>query len=71
MTDLISNLEIGCFIGSGFFGEVFEGADQIHGKVAVKILKQKSTETEDQWEARRDNMIKEGEHLKKRLIATL
>ncbi|MBX8812740.1 serine/threonine protein kinase [Ochrobactrum sp. MR34] len=65
MTELISNLEIGCFIGNGFFGEVFEGADQIHGKVAVKILKQKSTETEDQWEARRDNMIKEGEHLKK------
>lgn len=63
MTKLLSNLQIGQKIGSGFFGDVHEAQDEVHGKVAVKIFQQRVGETAAEWKKRKDGLLKEGQHL--------
>lgn len=65
MSVLKSNLEIGAEIGHGHFGSVCAGLDQIHGNVAVKIFTQAEQETSDKWLSRKDDLLREGENLKK------
>jgi len=63
MTRLLSNLHIGTPLGSGFFGEVFTGRDDVHGMVAVKVIKQDAGESPLDWHGRRTGLLKEGQRL--------
>ena len=63
MTNLISGLKIGTKIGNGHFGEVFLGEDEIHGKVAVKVLARTPGESDAAWKQRRDGLLAEAKHL--------
>lgn len=65
MTDLLSGMEIGEALGSGAFGDVFEGRDQAHGKVAVKILKRKAYWDENQWPEWKKRYLAEAANLSK------
>jgi len=59
-----SQLTLGGRVGGGQFGDVYEGQDQVHGKVAVKVLKQKTGESTADWAARSTALLKEAQHLK-------
>ena len=59
-----SQLTLGGRVGGGQFGDVYEGQDQVHGKVAVKVLKQKPGESTADWAARSTALLKEAQHLK-------
>lgn len=64
MTGLKSNLQLGPIIGHGHFGEVLLAHDDIHGDVAVKILRQRPAESQVDWKLRRDGLLKEGQQLR-------
>lgn len=64
MTRLHSNLQIGVCIGAGFFGEVFMGKDEVHGDVAVKVLRQRPNEPDLAWHMRKSGLLREGQRLK-------
>ena len=59
-----SHLTLGARVGGGQFGDVYEGQDQVHGKVAVKVLKQKIGESTADWATRSAALLKEAQHLK-------
>ena len=63
MTRLQSNLRVGVSIGSGHFGDVHIGHDDVHGEVAVKILRQRPSEPDPDWRARKANLLTEGQRL--------
>jgi serine/threonine-protein kinase len=63
VTTLISNLQIGPKIGNGHFGEVFDGTDEVHGQVAVKIFKKLLGESDPDWLVRKTGLLKEGQRL--------
>ena len=58
-------LKLGNQIGSGMFGEVFEGEDPVHGQVAVKIFRRDHPlpEADEQWRKRKEALLKEGQRL--------
>jgi eukaryotic-like serine/threonine-protein kinase len=60
-------LKLGNLIGSGAFGEVFEGDDPVHGQVAVKMLRRDHplVETDDEWRRRKEALLQEGQRLSK------
>src|SRR5580692_6648206 len=58
-----SNLTIVKQIGQGGFGDVYEGLDEVHGKVAVKVLRRWPFETEPDWQARRNQLLSEAQSL--------
>src|ERR1700738_3113959 len=60
---LISNLQVGAEIGSGYFGKVHSGTDEVHGQVAVKIFTKKPSETDADWQARKQELLDEGQRL--------
>lgn len=57
-------LTLGPKIGEGFFGDVHEGTDNIHGKVAVKVLRQLSWESPSDWAVRKETLLAEAQNLK-------
>jgi eukaryotic-like serine/threonine-protein kinase len=57
------NLQLGSHLGSGHFGEVFRGTDNIHGEVAVKVLRQESGESDSDWQQRKVGLLEEGQKL--------
>jgi serine/threonine protein kinase len=59
-----SGLRIGNLIGQGGFGDVYEGEDEVHGKVAVKVLRRHPFETESEWLARKDQLLSEAQNLR-------
>lgn len=61
---LTSDLVLQSKLGSGHFGEVYEGHDPVLGKVAVKVLKKTPKETEEEWGLRKNGLLQEGKHLK-------
>lgn len=61
---LISGLVLQSKLGSGHFGEVYEGHDPVLGKVAVKVMRRTSEETEEEWCLRKHGLLQEGKHLK-------
>jgi len=63
MPRLESNLTIGKPLGSGHFGDVHLGIDDVHGEVAVKILKQRPGETIREWKERKYGLLAEGQCL--------
>ncbi|MBB4391763.1 serine/threonine-protein kinase [Bradyrhizobium sp. ERR14] len=60
---LVSNLQIGPEIGSGYFGKVHSGSDDVHGQVAVKIFTKQPTESDADWQGRRAGLLGEGQRL--------
>lgn len=59
-----SQLTLGARIAGGQHGDVYEGKDQVHGKVAVKVLRQKPGESTADWAARSAALLQEAQHLK-------
>ena len=57
-------LNIGPKIGNGYFGDVHEGTDNIHGKVAVKILRPFPSESPSDWNSRKESLLSEARKLK-------
>jgi serine/threonine-protein kinase len=64
MSGLKSNLRMGRQIGSGHFGDVYLAEDPVHGKVAVKVLRQNAGESDAEWRQRKDGLLMEGQRLK-------
>jgi serine/threonine-protein kinase len=60
-----SGLKLGPRIGHGFFGDVFEAEDSIHGKVAVKVPRRFENEPDAAWKARKACLVEEGQRLSK------
>src|SRR5688500_4512922 len=48
----------------GHFGEVFEGNDPIHGRVAVKVFRREAGEPAGDWDRRKAELLSEGQRLK-------
>lgn len=65
MANLLSRLKLGAQIGAGWFGKVFEGQDEVHGKVAVKVLGRKPGQSDASWVAHHDSFLKEAQNLSK------
>jgi hypothetical protein len=63
MNGLRSNITLGKKLGSGFFGEVFQAHDEVHGDVAVKVVHQYVGESDADWLARRETIMREGRRL--------
>jgi eukaryotic-like serine/threonine-protein kinase len=59
-----SQLKLEEVIGHGHFGDVHAAVDPLHGKVAVKVLRQLDDETKEEWEARKDDIMSEAQTLK-------
>lgn len=51
-------------LGAGQFGTVYLAEDQLHGKVAVKLIARRPTELDPQWEERGEGLLSEGSRLK-------
>jgi serine/threonine protein kinase len=64
MAEFRTEITIGKSIGSGFFSEVFEADDPVHGTVAVKVLRQAAGEADAEWLLRKDGLLAEGQRLK-------
>jgi serine/threonine-protein kinase len=58
-----SNLQLGVRIGGGFFGDVHAGQDEVHGNVAVKVLRQQRGESAADWQNRKDGLLREAQYL--------
>lgn len=57
-------LKLGRKIGEGFFGDVHEATDNVHGKVAVKVLRQVPWESPADWAVRKETLLAEAQTLK-------
>ena len=60
-----SHVVLGPEIGNGHFGVVHVGADDIHGRVAIKIPRQYEGESNSAWQSRRTELLNEGQFLSK------
>lgn len=65
MAGFVSDLKIGKKIGNGAFGDVFEGTDPAHGKVAVKVLARKSFHDDASWPGYKAGYLAEAKNLSK------
>ncbi len=63
-SNLRANLEFKREIGRGHFGVVFEAVDKIHGRVAVKVFTKDPDKGDDEWQARKHELLNEGQRLK-------
>lgn len=63
-TRLLSGLTLQEKLGSGHFGEVYDGEDPVLGRVAVKVLRKTPQETEEDWRSRKNGLLQEGKRLK-------
>lgn len=59
-----TDLQLGPRIAHGHFGDVHEGVDAVHGRVAVKVLRQLPGESDPEWVVRREELLSEAQHLK-------
>jgi len=50
-------------LGAGAFGEVFEGQDGVHGRVAVKVMSRRPTESPSDWDDRKAGLLAEAQRL--------
>jgi len=58
-----TQLTLGARIGGGHFGDVFEGQCAVHGRVAVKVLRQNPGETPADWARRSEELLQEARKL--------
>ena len=63
MVNLLSGLKLGKKLGSGAFGEVFLGLDEVHGPVAIKMLSRKANWTDVAWDQWRAAFLAEAQNL--------
>jgi serine/threonine-protein kinase len=63
MSGLRSNLQIGALIKAGYFGEVHLAMDDVHGEVAVKVLRKFPMESVADWQLRRTGLLREAQRL--------
>ncbi|WP_395175368.1 serine/threonine-protein kinase [Roseibium alexandrii] len=63
MNEYVANLVVGHKIGSGHFGDVHLAEDQVHGKVAVKIIRQKETQSDQDWTDEKTEFLAEAQNL--------
>lgn len=63
MSGYKSNLRLGTKIDSGHFGVVHSGTDDVHGNVAVKVLRQQVGESAAEWLMRKNDLLQEGQRL--------
>jgi serine/threonine protein kinase len=64
MSDYSSSLTVGRLLSSGGFGDVHEGVHQLHGKVAVKVLRRNDLESQEDWVARSGSLLSEAKNMK-------
>jgi len=62
--NFLTSLHLEKRIGSGHFGDVWEGQDPIHGRVAVKIFRKMDDELPENWLQRKSDLLTEGQRLK-------
>lgn len=65
MTAVLPELVIGGKLGNGHFGEVFQGDDNVHGRVAVKVLSRKPIHTDAEWQKHKRGFLAEAQFLSK------
>lgn len=63
MVTVVPPLALGRKLGAGAFGEVFEGQDSVHGRVAVKVMTRASGESAADWHKRKAGLLAEGQRL--------
>ncbi|MCM5679350.1 serine/threonine protein kinase [Schlegelella sp. S2-27] len=63
MATVVPPLTLGRKLGAGAFGEVFEGQDSVHGRVAVKVMTRASGESAADWHQRKAGLLAEGQRL--------
>jgi serine/threonine-protein kinase len=63
VSTLISGLKIGRKLGNGHFGEVFLGEDEVHGDVAVKVMRRDPGESDVEWDKRKAGLLTEAQKL--------
>lgn len=63
MATVVPPLTLGRKLGAGAFGEVFEGQDCVHGRVAVKVMARASGESATDWHQRKAGLLAEGQRL--------
>lgn len=59
MASVLPALTLGKKLGSGHFGEVFLGQDNVHGQIAVKVLSRDPKESPAQWDVRKLGLLNE------------
>lgn len=62
-TSVVPPLQLLGKLGAGAFGEVFEGKDVVHGRVAVKVMSRSPTETAADWDKRKAGLLAEAQSL--------
>lgn len=62
-TSVVPPLQLLGKLGAGAFGEVFEGRDGVHGRVAVKVMSRSPTETSADWDKRKAGLLAEAQTL--------
>jgi eukaryotic-like serine/threonine-protein kinase len=63
MNVLKSNLQLGAPIANGYFGDVHLARDDVHGEVAVKVLRSTPGESAVDWAARKKGLLQEAQRL--------
>jgi serine/threonine protein kinase len=64
MSAFTADLELLQHIGAGFFGDVFEGRDPVHGRVAAKVLRPLVGESPAHWAIRSEGLLREAQLLR-------
>lgn len=64
MTDVFARIDLLEIIGSGYFGVVHAANDQVHGRVAVKVLSKMPNEEDADWQIRKEELLHEGQRLR-------
>lgn len=65
MAGVVPDLQLGLKLGNGHFGEVFLGEDGVHGRVAVKVLARKASQSDAEWLAEKTEFLTEAQNLSK------
>lgn len=63
MATIVPPLTLGRRLGAGAFGEVFEGQDSVHGRVAVKVMARAPGESAAEWQKRQAGLLAEAQRL--------
>lgn len=65
MPGIVPALQFGQKLGKGYFGEVFEAVDSVHGQVAVKVLSRQPHQDDAEWQAYKESFLAEAQNLSK------
>ncbi|MCW0395391.1 Serine/threonine-protein kinase PknD [Xanthomonas sacchari] len=65
MPGIVPALQLGVKLGKGYFGEVFEAIDSVHGQVAVKVLSRQPGQDDAEWQSYKESFLAEAQSLSK------